>query len=97
MRVMGSHNVAGKGFVHTENSQMASIGHFRLHISHKAAKSMAKFNSQLCGELQLVACEMDPFKDYLSTGGHLTSHRNKTAKAAWETFSANTCLNWCTI
>ena len=42
--------------VNTENSQMASIGHFYLHISHKAAKSMAKLISQSCGELQLAVC-----------------------------------------
>ena len=51
---MGSHEVVGKGYVFTKTSQMASIGAIftTTHVSHKAAKSMAKVSSQSCGELQ---------------------------------------------
>ena len=46
----------GKGYVFMKNSQMASIGAIFTSISHKAAKSLAKLISQLCGELQSVIC-----------------------------------------
>ena len=54
---------------------------------------MAKLISQSCGDLQLAVCpgEMEPFKDHLSTHGHLTSLTNKPA--ALVTFNTNICLN----
>ena len=53
---VGSHEVTGKGYVFTQNSQMATIVDFHLHISHKEAESMAKLISYLCGVLQLPVC-----------------------------------------
>ena len=78
---MGSHKVASKCYFNTENSQIVSIGAILLHISHKAAKFMAKLISWLCYELYswLSACQgkMEPFEDQTSTSGHLTSLANK--------------------
>ena len=78
---MGSHEVSGKCYFNTENSQIVSNGAILLHVSHKAAKFMAKLISWLCYELYswLSACqgEMKPFEDQTSTGGHLTSLTNK--------------------
>ena len=82
-----------------ETSQMALIHwcHFHLHISHKAAKSMTKLISQLCGELQPAVCLSrgcggQPFKGDLSTPTW-TAQKQATAKAAQETFGINACLN----
>ena len=48
----------GKGYVNSENDQMAStdIIFMYIHISHKAAKSIAKLIDQSCGELRLAVC-----------------------------------------
>ena len=54
--------------------------HFHPHISHKAAKSMAKLiKSHMVNYSQLSACqgEMEPSEDNLSTHGCLTSLRYK--------------------
>ena len=53
---MRSHEMMGKGYVFMKNSQMASIGAIFTSILHKAAKSLAKLISQLCGELQSAIC-----------------------------------------
>ena len=70
--------------------------HLYLHISHKAVNSVAKHISQSYGELQPAVC--------LSRGDgaiwRLFEHswtsdkpqKQATAKAAWATFSTNTCL-----
>ena len=50
---MGIHEVVGKGYVFTKNSlKDFHWCHYHFYISHKAAKSMAKLISQLCGESQ---------------------------------------------
>ena len=75
--------MTAKGYINTVNSQMVSVGAngvFHLHKSHKAAKSMAKLISQLCGELQLAVCWSrgeETIKGHPSTRGHLISFRNK--------------------
>ena len=53
---MGSHKVVGKGHVFTKNREMTHWCHFHLYMSHKAAKSMAKLISQLCGDSQPAVC-----------------------------------------
>ena len=55
---MGSHKVAGKGYVFTKNSQMTYIGVIFPSISHtkQLAKFMDKLISQSCGDLQLAVC-----------------------------------------
>ena len=55
---------------------------FHLHILHKAAKSMAKLISQLCGEilysrLSAFQGDMEPVEGNLNTRGCLISLRNK--------------------
>ena len=48
--MVGSHKIVGKGYINTENSQMApicAIFTFTYHV----AKSVAKLISQLGGEL----------------------------------------------
>ena len=46
-----------KGYVFTKKqSNGIHWCHFHFHMSHKAAKSMAKLISQLCGDSQLVVC-----------------------------------------
>ena len=73
--VVGSHEVAGKSFVKT-NSGIYQY-HFQLQLAHKIAKFMAYLTSRSCGDLQptVSACpgEVDAFKDYPSTHGHLKS------------------------
>ena len=49
--MMGNHEVADKGYIHTENSQMAFIGATINSTFMQRAKSMANFNSQSCGEI----------------------------------------------
>ena len=91
---VGSHKVAGKGYVNTENSQRVSIGDIFTSTYHTKQlnpwpKSLA---SRVVNYSQLPACqgEMELFEDHPSTRGCLTSLRNKpTAKAAWATFSTN--------
>ena len=69
--VVGSHKVAGKGYVNTKNSQMSSISATLSSMYHtKQAKLMAKLISQSRGELQqAISCpgKLEPFKDNLST------------------------------
>ena len=52
--MVGSHKLVGSSYVHTENSQMTSIG--AIFTSTYYIKSMAKLISQLWGELQLAFC-----------------------------------------
>ena len=78
----GTYIVARKGYVYTENSQMASIGAIfnSTYVSHKAAKSLAMLISQLCGELHPAVCfsgDMEPFEGYSKMHRHLTGLRNK--------------------
>ena len=72
--------------------------HFHLHILHKAAKSMAKLISQLCGKSQLAVCLSRGYAAILRRPKHLwmseRPQKQATAKAAWETFNINTCLNF---
>ena len=59
---------------------MASIGVIFTSKYHKAAKFMTKIPAScVVNNSRLSAChgEMEPFEDYLSTRGHLTSIRNK--------------------
>ena len=53
---VGSHEVAGKDYIFTKNSQMAFIGVIFPSTYHKVAKSTAKLTSQLCGDLQPAGC-----------------------------------------
>ena len=77
--------MVGKGYIFTKTSH-----HFCLHISHKAAKSMAKLSSQSCGELQHTTCQgdMQPFESDLSTRRFLISLRNKPQQKQLGKFSA---------
>ena len=73
---MATHEVAGKGYVLTENSQ------FHLYISHKGAKSMAKLIIRSYGESQPAVCLSrgnGAFEEHPSTRGHL-SFRNEPQK-----------------
>ena len=80
----GSHKVVCKGYVNSENSHMASIGVIFTSKYHKAAKFMTIIPpSRVVNNSWLSAChgEMEPFEDYLSTHGYLTSIRNKPQQA----------------
>ena len=64
---MGSHEVAGKGYVNTKNSKMASIGAIFSSIYH--TKQLHKSSaSRVVNYNQLSACqgEMEPFKTTLA-------------------------------
>ena len=62
---------------------------FYFHISQKAAKSMAKLISQLCGELQpavWLSRDMEAVEDHPSTHGCLTSFRTSHSKSSLGNF-----------
>ena len=78
---MGSHKVAGKGYVFTKTSQMASIGVIFTSTYH--AKQLNPWPNSLPSRVvnysQLSACQWDmqPFEGDPYTRGRLTSLRNK--------------------
>ena len=76
---MGSHEVAGKGYVNTENSQMASIGATSTYHTKQLNPWPNSSGSRVVNYSQLSVCqgEMEPFEDHPSTRGCLTSLRNK--------------------
>ena len=78
---MGSHEVAGKGYVFTKTSQIASIG-----VIFTSTYRIKQFNlwpnssaSRVVNYNQLSACQgdMQPFEGDPYTLGRLTSLRNK--------------------
>ena len=80
---MGSHEVAGKGYVFTKTRQMASIGVIFTSTYH--TKQLNPWpnssDSRVVNYSQLSACQgdMKPFEGdpYAYTRGRLTSLRNK--------------------
>ena len=73
--------MVGKGYVHTENSQMASVGTIFSFTYHKKQVNAWPNSSasRVVNYCQLSACpgEMEPFKDHPSTCECLASLRNK--------------------
>ena len=88
--------MAGKSYVFTKTSQMASIGAIFTSTYH--TKKLNPWpNSSVSGVVNyshLSSCQgdMEPFEGDLSTRGHLINLRNTeaTVKAARATFSNNT-------
>ena len=78
---MGSHKVVGKGYINTENSQMASIGAIFASTYHtKQLKPWPNSSaSHVVNYSQLSARQgkIEPFKEHLCTCGRLISFRNK--------------------
>ena len=78
---MGSHEVAGKGYVFTKTSQMTSIGVIFTSTYH--TKQLNPWPNSLASRVvnysRLSACQgdMQPFEGDLYTRGRLTSLRNK--------------------
>ena len=90
--------MAGKGYVLTETSQMASIGVIFTSTYHTKQLNPWPNSSasRVVNYSQLSACQgdMQPFEGYPYTRGRLTSLRKQaTAKAARATFSINTWPN----
>ena len=87
--VVGSHKVAGKGYVNTEDSQMAFIG--AIFSSTYLTKQLNLWSNSLTScmvnQSQLSACIGKLFKVDLSTHGHLTSLRNKPQQKQHGKFS----------
>ena len=73
--------MARKGYVYTENSQMASIDTVFISIYYKKQLNLWPNSSDSCGVnhnwLSVCQAEMELFEEYLSTHGCLTSLRNK--------------------
>ena len=68
---MGSQEVAGKGYINTEQSQMVCIGAIFKATYHT---EQLKLISHPCGKLQGTDClstEIKPLKDHLSNCEHL--------------------------
>ena len=78
---MGSHEVAGKGYVFTKTSQMASIGVIFITTYHTKQLNPWPDSSasRVVNYSQLSACQgdMQPFEGDPYTRGRLTSLRNK--------------------
>ena len=78
---MESHEVAGKGYVFTKTSQMASIGVIFTSIYHtKQLNPWPNLSASRAVNYSLLsACkgDMQPFEGDLFTRGRLTSLRNK--------------------
>ena len=78
---MGSHEVAGKGYVFTKTSLMASIGAIFTSTYHTKQLNPWPNSSASCvvNYSRLSACQgdMEPFEGDLSTRERLTSLRNK--------------------
>ena len=78
---MGSHEVAGKGYVFTKTSQMASIGVIFTSTYHTKQLNPWPNSSasRVVNYSQLSACQgdMQPFEGDQYTRGRLTSLRNK--------------------
>ena len=78
---MGSHEVAGKGYVFTINSQIASTGAFLISTYH--TKQLNPWSNSSASHVvnysQLSACQgdMEPFEGDPSTCGCVTNLRNK--------------------
>ena len=87
--VVGSHEVAGKCFVKTNND--INRYHFQLQLSHKIAKFMAYLTSRSCGDLQPTVSaspgEVEAFKDYPSTHGHLKSRSKSLGNLKYQYLS----------
>ena len=78
---MGSHEVAGKGYVFTKTSQMASIGVIFTSTYHTKQLNPWPNSSasRVVNYSQLSGCQgdMQPFEGDPYTRGRLTSLRNK--------------------
>ena len=95
---VGSHKVMGKGYVNTENNQMASIGamfNYTYHTkqpnlwssspaSHMVIYSWLPGSPEMISHLKTI----QPFVDIWQASE--TSH---SIEAVWLTFSTNACLN----
>ena len=83
---MGSHEVAGKGYVFTKTSQMASIGVIFTSTYHTKQLNPWPNSSasRVVNYSQLSACQgdMQPFEGDPYTHGCLTSLRNKPSKSS---------------
>ena len=95
---MGSHKMAGKGYVFTKTSQMASID--AIFISTYHTKQLNPWPNSLASRVvnysQLSACQgdMQPFEGNPSTPWMSDKpQKQATAKVARATFSINSCLN----
>ena len=70
---------------------------FKLHIRSYHSKQLNPLSTLLdsCvviySQLSICPGEMEPFKDYLSTCGHLTN------SSGWMTFKTSICLNCCQL
>ena len=90
---MGSHKVAGKGYVFTKTSQMASIDVIFTSTYH--TKQLNPWPNSLASHVvncsQLSACQgdMQPFEGDPYTRGRLTSLRNKRQQKQPEQLSAS--------
>ena len=85
--MIGSHKVVGKGYVNTENSQMASIGAIFTSTYHTKQLHLWPNSSpsRMVNYSQLSACqeEREPFKDHQITCGMSDKlQKQATAKAA---------------
>ena len=95
----GSHEVVGKGYIFTQNSQMASIGSIFTSTCHTSQLNSwpNSLASHVVNYSQLSACqgEMEQFEDHPSSLGRPTSLRNKLQQkqTGWATFSINIWLN----
>ena len=92
---MGSHEVAGKGYVFTKTSQMASIGVIFTSTYH--TKQLNPWpNSSADGVVnysRLSACQGDMRRRPVHSWTSDKPQKQATAKAARATFSINTWLN----
>ena len=90
---VGSHEVVGKGYDNTENSQMLSIGTIFTSTYHtKQLTPWSNSSTQLCGKLQPTVFLSMGDGAILRPPEHLwisdKPEKQATAKAAWAVFSA---------
>ena len=76
--MLGSHEMAGKGYINSKNSQIASTGA----ILTSTYQLNPWLNSSVSHVVNITVAYLSPgktkpFKDHPSTHGHLTSLRNK--------------------
>ena len=85
-----SHEVAGKGCIHTENSQIASIGAISTSTYHTKQLNAYPTSSAsvFVNYSWLLACprKIELVKDHPNTHGHLTSSETSHRKNILGTF-----------
>ena len=78
---MGSHEVADKAYIDTQNSQLASIDAIFTSTYHTKWLNLWLYSPANCvmnySRLSAYQGEMEPFEDHPSTCGRLTSLKNK--------------------